>query len=158
MSRVKVREDEGASTALYLVAASIIYLFGVLVFLPLVKSVGWEISEIVVAAIFVVVVAVFLYRGLPFVDMVSHYLARRLGGWWIKRKELDESKSENVQDSMYLVVIIGALFLLWVLSSPFLYSIHPALNGLFLLLIIFTNTYVFFIFLTRTRSLIKDEM
>ena len=158
MSRGKVREDEGASAALYLVAASIIYLFGVLVFLPLVKSVGWEISEIVVAAIFVVVVAVFLYRGLPFIDTISHYLARRLGGWWIKRKDLDESKLDNVNDSMYLVVIMGALFLLWILLSPFLYSIHPALSGMFLLVIIFTNTYVFFIFLTRTRSLKQDEI
>jgi hypothetical protein len=143
MSRVEENQEDSIHSAFYIVSAFVIYLFGVLVFLPLGKRVGLEGIKTIVSSLFLLVVALFLVKGYPFLKAVLKIVAVKGGDWWLRRKGLDDSKSLEVLKSGHLWISIVGLFLVYFMLSPLLYSIHPALNGLVLIGIIFTNIYLY---------------
>jgi hypothetical protein len=143
LSRVEENQDGYAYAAIHLTAAFLIYLFGVLVFLPFAKRIGFEGIEMLVSAIFLVVVAIFLVRGYPYLETVLNLVAVKISGWWMGRKGLDESKRSAVLRACYLWVSIIGLFLVYLMLSPLLRSIHPGLNGLALIGVIITNIYIY---------------
>jgi len=114
-------------------------LFGVLVFLPFGRRVGLQGIEMIISAIVFLLVALFLFKGYPFIEKVMGFLAVKVGDWWMHRKGLDDSKSPEVLESSHLWVSIIGLFLVYFMLSPLLNSIHPALSGLVLIGMIFTN-------------------
>ncbi|MFP4196603.1 MAG: hypothetical protein ACLFS6_03005 [Methanomassiliicoccales archaeon] len=123
----------GASSTLYTVMmALLVWLFGVLVFIPIAGSFGAESRGIVTLVIFLVF-AVMLLRSVPglrrFIDLLSVVLARKYG----VPRGADEGQARVYYRSLVGIV---SLFVVYLLFLPLLLNFHHAIAGIVLILVI----------------------
>ncbi|HDP97544.1 MAG TPA: hypothetical protein ENN25_07660 [Euryarchaeota archaeon] len=123
----------GSKTIRDLIFAIVIWLFAVLVFIPLAKSVGREI-EIIVSLIFFLIITITIIRAAPgiknLLDTFSVFPARK----YSKKHEID------YKDSLILfrnIIYIFTSAIAYLFYLPFLLSFHSALAGIVLIMIIF---------------------
>jgi hypothetical protein len=135
----------GARTARSLMSALLIWLFGVLVFIPMASSLGWN-AELVCTLILLVAFSGLVWGAISgfkkIIDAFSVFPARK----YLAKRGLDKENSVIV--SRYLLYIFSTvvLFLLYV---PFLMHLHPALGGIILVLVVL---FVFFLTLKAIRA------
>lgn len=128
----------GAKTAHTLLAAVLIWLFGILVFIPLASTLNWQ-TRAFCALIFFVTFSLLLLRTLPglkkLIDTFSVFPARKYG---LKRGLSNENSVVMFRHIFYIISAV----ILYLLYFPFLASFHPAIRGIVLILVLI---WVFFL-------------
>jgi len=122
----------GAKTFHNLLSAFLIWLFAILVFIPLASSLNWQ-TRILCTLIFFVTFSILVLRALPglkkLIDAFSVFPARKYG---IK-------KGLRYEDSLvlfrHLLYIIFAV-ILYLLYFPFLANFHSSISGIILILLL----------------------
>lgn len=159
MSRHREREindlaqclrSHGPATFHNFLTALLIWLFGVLVFMPLAKSLNWQ-TELLCSLVVFTAFTIFMYRAArgfkKLVDMFSFIPARKYG---LKR-------GINQEDALtlfrYIFYIISVL-IVYVLYFPFLTSFHFAISGIFLIVILI---WIFFLAL-RILTILSSKI
>lgn len=137
----------GAKTFHLLLSAILIWLFGILVFIPISSTVGWQtelICTLVVLVAFSVLVSGAITGFKLFIDAFSVFPARK---YLIKR---GLTKNDAVVVSKQLLYILS-LVIFYLLYYPFLVRLHPAFSGIFLILVII------FIFFLSLKALLTSR-
>ena len=112
-----------------LTAVALIWLFGVLVFLPIAEGIDPTRLPIPTSLMIFLALTFFLLRGLKrlgdFLDVASELLAKE---WLRRRKEgWDLKKTKSRLRVLLEAATILAVYLLY---SPLLTRIHPSINGI----------------------------
>jgi len=122
----------GAKTVHNLLAALLIWLFGILVFIPLASSLNWQ-TRILCSLMFFTAFTILVLRVLPslkkLIDAFSIFPARKYG---VKR---GLSHKHSLVLFRHLLYIIFAV-ILYLLYFPFLANFHPAISGIVLILLL----------------------
>ena len=134
----------GAKTLQLLLSAMLIWLFGVLVFMPMASSIGWN-AELICTLIVLVAFTILVSRAIPgfknLVDAFSVFPARK---YLIKRGLAKENAIVVSNHSLYMLSIV----VLYLLYFPFFARLHPAFNGIVFILVVL---FVFFLALKTLR-------
>ncbi len=134
----------GAKTLHLLLSAMLIWLFGVLVFIPMASSLYWN-SEVVCTLIVLVAFTILLSRAISgfknLIDAFSVFPARK---YLIKR---GLTKVEAVVVSKHFFYMLSTV-ILYLLYFPFLARLNPAFSGIVLILALI---FVFFLALKTLR-------
>jgi hypothetical protein len=116
--------------------AFVIWLFGVLVFLPAAYQILPQRIPLATSLIILIGFSIFIARaidkGLPILlDSASKVLV-----YDYKKRRKSQLSNQKLQPIIKSIVSITSLIILYLLYSPLLYPIHPSLNGLVLIPII----------------------
>jgi hypothetical protein len=140
----------GARTLHALLAAVLIWLFGILVFIPLASSINWQ-AKAVCTLIFFVAFSLPVLKSLPalkrLIDTFSSFPARKYG----VRKGLNYENSLIMFRHVFYIVSGLILYLLYL---PFLANFHPAISGIVLILVLI---WIFFLTL-RILSVLSQKI
>ena len=123
-------------TLMDIFVALLIWLFGLLVFLPAAYQITPRGVPLAIGIIVLIGFSVFVIRAVNsglilLLDSTSNVLAYKYKIW--KNPKLS---IEKLKDTFKNVVYVVAALILYLLYSPFLLTIHPALNGLVLITVI----------------------
>ncbi|MGB2581802.1 MAG: hypothetical protein WBD03_04950 [Thermoplasmata archaeon] len=128
----KVVKTDGAEAARLFLLGMLIWLFSVLVFIPLSASTG-EAIRLVVTLILVSAFTITVYRIVPIllrlIDSLSVPLARKKRF----RRRMDEDDAETFVRTVLYMAAGSMIYLLYV---PFLLWLHPAFAGIGLICLI----------------------
>ena len=134
----------GAKTFHLLLSSVLIWLFGVLVFIPMASLIGWN-SELVCTLIVLVAFTILLSRAISgfknLIDAFSVFPARK---YLIKRGLAKEDAVVVSKQFLYMLSIV----ILYLLYFPFLVRLNPVFSGIVLILVVI---FVFFIALKALR-------
>ena len=125
---MEVRND----SIVYLSTAALVWLFGVLVFLPLAEDINPDRLPRLLSLIVFLAFSIFLFRGLNgfsiFLDAASKSIASELA----QRGKLDETdiKEKRIRAALEA----ASLVVIYLLYSPLLFSFHPSINGIAVIL------------------------
>ena len=143
MSEIEAREKllslskkHLSEVSIYLFIAFLIWLFGTLVFLPtayqiLPLQIPLATSLIILIALTIFIVKAFDSGLVPLLDSTSHVLAYEYKNW-----KKSKTSIKKLQSTAFNIIHIVAVLILYLLYSPLLSTIHPALTGLMLIPII----------------------
>jgi hypothetical protein len=136
----------GAKTLHLLLSAMLIWLFGVLVFIPMASSIGSN-AESVCTLILLVAFTLLVSRAISglktLIDSFSVFPARK---YLIKRGLTKENAVFVSKQILYMLSIV----LLYLLYFPFLVHLNAAFSGIVLILVVI---FVFFLALKTLRVL-----
>ena len=122
----------GAKTLHFLLSAMLIWLFGGLVFIPMASSIGWNaelICTLIILVTFTILVSGAISGFKILIDAFSVFPARK---YLIKRGLTKENAIVVSRQILYVFSIV----VLYLLYFPFLVSLHPAFNGIVLVLLV----------------------
>jgi hypothetical protein len=147
---VRCLRTYGTVTFHNFLAALLVWLFGVLVFIPMANSLNWQ-AGLLSSLIVFVVFTVFMYRAIPgfkkLIDAFSFFPARKYG---LKR-------GINLEDALtlfrYVFYIIFSL-IVYALYFPFLTGFHFAVSGVVLIIVLI---WIFFLAL-RILSILSSKI
>ena len=109
-------------------AAVLVWLFGVLVFLPLAEDIDPDGLPLLVSLVIFVTFTVFLVRGLKgfsnLIDTASETMVKKL----IRRKRRDRTQRMRIRIKIALEA--ASIAVVYLLYSPMLSRIHPSVNGI----------------------------
>jgi len=109
-------------------AAVLVWLFGVLVFLPLAEDIDPDGLPLLVTLVVFVAFTVFLVRGLKgfsnLIDTASETMVKKL----IRRKRMDRTQRMRIRIKIALEA--ASIAVVYLLYSPMLSRIHPSVNGI----------------------------
>lgn len=135
----------GAKTLHLLLSAMLIWLFGVLVFIPMASSIGWD-AELVCTLIVLVSFTIFVSRAISgFKNLIDAFSVFPTRKYLIKRGLVYENAIVVSKHILYMLSIV----ILYLLYFPFLVRLHPAFSGIVLILVVI---FVFFLALRTLRA------
>jgi hypothetical protein len=119
-----------------LFVAFLIWLFGVLVFLPAANQILPQRIPLAVSLVILIGFTIFVVRaisnGLPsLMNSASNVMAYDYKNW--KKTQFSIEKLQPTIKSIFVAVVLLTLYLLY---SPLLITVHPSLNGLVLIPIV----------------------
>lgn len=137
---VRYVKSHGQMTTSILLAAFLVWLFGVLVFIPLAESINWQ-TRVFVSLLFFAAFSLLIFGTMSsakkLIDAFAFFPARKYG----VKKGLSYANALTL--FRYLFYIVCAV-ILYGLYYPFLTSFHPAVNGIVLIVVLIL---IFFLFL-----------
>jgi hypothetical protein len=117
----------------YLCASVLIWIFGVLVFLPLAEEIDPEGLSILVALLIFSAFSLFLIKGFgglgQALDVASSILAEKY-----RRRSGGGEGVEEARKRMRIALEVGTLAIVYLLYSPLLSRFHPSINGVALII------------------------
>jgi hypothetical protein len=117
----------------YLCASVLIWIFGVLVFLPLAEEIDPEGLSILVALLIFSAFSLFLIKGFgglgQALDVASSILAEK----YRRRSGGGVEGVEETRKRMRIALEVGTLAIVYLLYSPLLSRFHPSINGVALI-------------------------
>ena len=128
----------GTKTLHLLLTAILIWLFGVLVFIPIASTIGWQaelICTLVVLVAFSVLMSGTISGSKIFIDAFSVFPARK----YLVKRGLTINDAKVVSKQLLYILSIVIMYLLY---FPFLVNLHPAFSGIVLILVVI---FVFFL-------------
>jgi len=120
-----------------LLTAALIWLFGVLVFLPMARRVDPKGLSILCGIIIFAAFTVFLVRGLTGFGETIRRLSEPLAQEWKKRKKETEDKIET-RERINTLLQMATIIIVYLLYFPILRTMHPSINGLTLIITVLT--------------------
>ena len=109
--------------------ALLIWLFGVLVFLPAASHIGAVEISLAIALILLIAFSVLIFTALSGIRLtlpvVLEVLTRKYINWKKPKTPVEQIK-ERIQSIVYVLVVL----IVYALYSPLLGAIHPSLTGL----------------------------
>ena len=149
--RAMVRK-EGAEVARLSLLAMLIWLFSVLVFIPLSASTGEEI-RLVVTLVVMVAFSATIYRVVPLLRRVIDSLSVPLARKKRLRQRMDPADAETFVRTVLYMAMGAVVYLLYV---PFLLWLHPVFAGIGLIcLVIWIGLLFLRIMTTVGRGLVQ---
>lgn len=146
---IRYLRSSGQKTVNNLLAALLIWLFGVLIFIPLAESLNWQ-TRVLVSILFFLGFSLLIFKSISdvkkLIDVLALFPAKKYG----VTKELNHENTLML--FKYLFYIICSL-ILYGLYSPFLMNFHPAVNGIILIAMLIL---IFFLIL-RIFSVLLPE-
>ena len=140
----------GTKTVHYLLSAFLIWLFGILVFIPLASSLNWQ-PRVFCTLLFFIAFTILVLRALPglkkLIDVFSILPAKR----YSLKKGL--SYENSIVLFRHLSYIISSV-ILYLLYFPFLANFHPSISGIFLILVLI---WIFFLTI-RPLSVLSQKI
>ncbi|RJS84884.1 hypothetical protein CW702_01885 [Candidatus Bathyarchaeota archaeon] len=131
-------ENKFSDMAVNLTAALLVWLFGVLVFLPLAVDVDPRGVAFLCSLIIIFAFSAFLFRGfrgfVEALDLASGVLALK---WSEIKKIRGKRRVEKIRRKMRTLLYAFSVIVVYLLYLPFLCRIHPAVSGLSLILALF---------------------
>ena len=121
-----------ADSIVCLSTAALVWLFGVLVFLPLAVDIDPEGLPRLISLIVFVAFSVFLLRGLRGVPSLLDAASKELTGELAQRGKLD--KADRRDKRVRIALEAASIIVVYLLYSPFLSSFHPSINGIAIIL------------------------
>lgn len=147
---IRCLRTHGPVTFHSFLAALLVWLFGVLVFIPLASSLNWQ-TRLLCSLIVFVAFTTFMYRATigfkKLIDAFSFFPARKYG----LKRGIDREDALTV--FRYAFYIIFTL-VVYVLYFPFLTGFHFAISGIVLIVIII---WIFFLAL-RILSILSSKI
>jgi len=135
----------GAKTLHNLLSSMLIWLFGVLVFIPIASTIGWQ-AELVCTLIVLVAFSVLVSGAISgfkiLIDAFSVFPARK----YLTKRGLTKDNAIVVSKQILYMVSIVIIYLLY---FPFLVRLHPAFSGIVLILV---AIFIFFLALKAMRT------
>lgn len=132
--------NNGPTAFQSVVTALLIWLFGILVFIPLANSLNWQ-TSLLCSLIISIAFTVFMYRGTSslkrLIDAFCSLPAKKYGARW----EIGQEDASTL--FRYLAYIFSGL-IVYALYFPFLASFHFAVSGIVLIVVLL---WVFFLVL-----------
>ena len=120
--------ETNADNIVSLSTAVVVWLFGVLVFLPLAEDIDPDKLPILVSLMVFVAFTVFLVRGLSsfsnLLDTASDTVVKKL----VHRKRMDRTR--RTRRRVKTALEAASLVVVYLLYSPMLLRIHPSVNGI----------------------------
>ncbi len=124
-----LRKD-GALLFYRVLSALLIWLFGVLVFIPIARTINPQTTTIC-STIILVTLTAFLYQSVPLlkrmIDLFSLFPAEKYG----PRIGLDDKGSQLVFRYAFYILVVLLVYLLY---SPLLTNLHVAIDGIVLII------------------------
>jgi len=120
--------NSGTESVVNLSAAALIWLFGVLVFLPTAEEIDQNGLSTVISLTVFLGFSVFIVKGLKSIEVLIDTVSSILVGFAQERKLIKRVEKERVKLRVALEVII--LVLIYLSYSPFLVRMHPSINGI----------------------------
>jgi hypothetical protein len=131
-------------------AALLVWLFGVLVFIPIASSINWQ-TRLLCSLIVFVAFTVFMYRATlgfkKLIDAFSFFPARKYG---LKRGIDRENSLTLFRYALYIIFTL----IVYALYFPFLTSFHFAISGIVFIVILI---WIFFLAL-RIFSILSSKI
>ena len=133
---ISVSREHLSVTLMNIFVALLIWLFGLLVFLPAAYQITPKGVPLAISIIVLIGFSVFVIRAINsglivILDSTSNVLAYKYKRW-NKPKISIEKLKDTFKNGVYVVVAL----ILYLLYSPLLLTIHPSLNGLVLITVI----------------------
>ena len=128
-------KDNLPDNILNLLTAALIWLFGVLVFLPMARRVDPTGLSLLCSSIIFAAFTVFLVRGLTGFGETIRRLSESLVQEWTKRKKETEDKIKT-RERINTLLQMAMIIIVYLLYFPILRTIHPSINGLILIITI----------------------
>jgi len=112
-----------------LCAAVLIWLFGVLVFLPLADGIDPTRLSVLVSLIIFSALSLFLIKGLGELTNALGPVSEVLAEEWIHRRKARKGR-EGIRTRTRVVLEAAIIIAVYLLYSPLLARIHPSVNGI----------------------------
>jgi hypothetical protein len=142
--------SHGPATFRDLLAALLVWLFGVLVFMPLANSLNWQ-TGILCSLVIFTAFTVFVYRAAPgykrIIDAFSFLPAKKYYSKW-------EMNQEDALTLFKYTFYIASALVAYALYFPFLTSFHFAVSGIVLIVVLI---WIFFLAL-RIISIVSSRV
>lgn len=136
----------GKTVSINFIGSLLIWLFGNLVFIPLGESLNVQ-TKIIVSLIFLIAFTIPIIRTLSPLKKLINAFSVLPSKKLIRRGFTLENSQLILQYSMF--IITGVIF--YLLFSPFLFIIHPSINGIILILLLI---WIFVLLLKMTSILL----
>lgn len=133
-SRAGRGRESLSDSAVNLSAAALTWLFGVLVFLPMARRIDPRGLTLFLSLIIFSAFTLFLIKGLKGLGAALDAASMVLSHEWSKRRELEEEQLVKMRERFKVALRVAALIILYLLYSPLLLTIHPAINGIALII------------------------
>ena len=147
---VQCLRSHGPATFHNFLTAVIIWLFGILVFIPLANSLNWQ-TVLLCSLVVFTAFTIFMYRAAlgfkKLIDAFSFLPARKYG---LKRGINQEDASTLFKYTFYIIFAL----IVYALYYPFLTSFHFVISGIFLIVILI---WIFFLAL-RILSILSSKI
>jgi hypothetical protein len=124
----------GAKTFQLILSSLLIWLFGVLVFIPLASSIGWSsglVCTLIILVAFTILVSKAISGFKNLIDAFSVFPARK----YLTKRGLSKENAIVVSKQIFYMLSIVVLYFLY---FPFLVRLHPAFSGIILILVVIT--------------------
>jgi len=129
-SKQRIAEELLPNAVVNLSAATLVWLFGVLVFLPLAKTVNPVELPLLLSLVIFAAFTLFLARGLRGYEPILKAFAVSLGHRWSKWRGTPEDELSAIQRRFYIFQHISFFIIIYIAYSPILFNINPSINGL----------------------------
>lgn len=132
---ISIAREHLPSTVINLFTAVLIWLFGVLVFLPAAYTIAPRELPIACGLILLVGFSIFVFKAFSGLRLLLESAPDVLAYEYIRRRKT-KIPVERLRTMVRCIIYVVAALILYALYSPFLATIHPSLSGLALVTIV----------------------
>ncbi len=125
-------DEQLPDTMVYLSASALIWLFGVLVFLPLAEEIDREGLSLLVALFIFSACSLFLIKGARGLGQALEVATRIITEKYTQARGVRSLK--KTRKRMKVALEAGAIAIFYLIYSPLLSRFHPAINGVALII------------------------
>ena len=112
-------------------ASALIWLFGVLVFLPMAKEIDPKGLSILISLIILLAFSFFLFKCSRDAGKVLEATSDILTDEWIQRRNVEEQNlKKRTKKRIKVALKASTIVLIYLFYSPLLATIHPSINGI----------------------------
>jgi hypothetical protein len=132
---ISIAREHLPSTVINLSTAVLIWLFGVLVFLPAAYRIAPRELPLACGLILLVGFSIFIFKAFGGLQLLLESTPDVLAYEYIRRRKA-KIAVERLRTVVRCIIYVVAALILYALYSPFLATIHPSLSGLVLVTIL----------------------
>jgi len=121
--------------------AALIWLFGVLVFMPMAKRIDPK-MHLLCSVIIFSAFTVFLTRGLQGFGKTLNNISELLAREWMRKREGAEEPDGNMIRKCSIGLKMATTVMIYLFYYPVLKAIHPSINGIAVILMILTMIFI----------------
>jgi hypothetical protein len=125
-----------SEAAINFAVSALIWLFGVLVFIPIAKWIDPYRVPVMISLLVFFSFTIFFLRGLANIGPILNYISNSTCRWWYSRKGVSEEQTQKYRIFTKMTKVTF-LIIIYLLYLPIVSTIHPALNGISLIISIF---------------------
>ena len=125
-------DEDLPQTVVYLSASALVWLFGVLVFLPLAEEIGQRELSLLVALFIFTACSFFLIKGARGLGQSLNIATRIATEKYAQARAVKSPK--KTWKRMKITLEAGTIAIIYLIYSPLLSRFHPAINGVALII------------------------
>ncbi len=127
-----VDDEDLPQTVVYLSTSALIWLFGVLVFLPLAEEISQGELSLLIALFIFTACSIFLIKGARGLGQALNIATRVITEKYKQARGVKSPK--NTRKRMKTALEVGTIAIVYLIYSPLLSRFHPAISGVGLII------------------------